>query len=128
MQNLILRIVLAIVVYIVIGILGTMALEEVCYPAYSHGTVSLSCNFALYTPIYASVAVGIITGLRINYYSLLWGLVASSIGLVILFRGFYTHWYGSDFQNILAFIIFWNLAPAIISAFIISSYHVYNNR
>ena len=128
MKKILLRTILAIIVFIVVGILGTLFVEEACFPVYAHGSDSLGCSFALFTPIYASVAAGIITGWHNNYNSVLLVVVATSVGLALLFRGFFTHWYGSDFQNTIRFIMLWNLIPAIITTSIISSYHIYNKR
>ena len=122
------RITVAIVVFVAVGILGALAVEESCYPLTSHGPISLACNVAIYTPVFAAVAAGVVMSWRSSFYSVAWALLASSIGLAILFRGFFSHWYGADIEDTIKFVVLWCLIPTVITAGTISGCNWYRKR
>lgn len=128
MINRLTRITVAVLAFVAVGILGVLAFEETCFPLSSHGPISLACNIAMYTPIYAAVTVGIIMAWRSSFYSVAWAILATSIGLAILFRGFFSHWYGSDIEYTIQFVVLWCLMPTTITAGAISGCNWYRRR
>jgi hypothetical protein len=55
-------------------------------------------------------------------------LIASSIGLALLFRGFFQHWYGTDTAHTIRFIILWCLLPEVLTSIVISGINLHGKR
>jgi hypothetical protein len=111
------RIFLALGVFVVIVLAGSLAVGEMCFPAQSHVPASPWCNLGLFSPAFASVVSGVVFGWRQRIHVSILGVLVPIFGLGLLFLSGHLHyWFGQALGPALQHAIVYCLLPSAIAS------------
>lgn len=121
------RIFLALGLFVVIVLAGSLVVGEMCFPAQSHVPASPWCNLGLFSPAFASVVSGLIFGWRQRIQVSILGVLVPIFSLGLLFlSGHLHHWFGQALGPSLQLAVVYCLLPSAIAS--IASASLFSRR
>ncbi|RTL58172.1 MAG: hypothetical protein EKK46_00275 [Rhodocyclaceae bacterium] len=101
----------------IIVIVGSVAVSQLCFPAQSHGPVNPWCDLALLSPLLAGVAAGLLFGWKLPFASSPLAFLVPLAGLGLLFlSGHLRYWYGQDIGAAAHLVAIYCLLPTAIAS------------
>jgi hypothetical protein len=108
--------------FLLIVMVGSISLGELCYPADSHVAASLACNLSLFSPLVAAIVAGFVIGWRCRFVVSLLAFFVPTVGVAFLaLTGHLQYWYGKDVLAALRLAATYCLTPAVLASVLSSA-------